>query len=245
MSSAHEWPWERLERGNVGSHELLVELAAPRPGERVLDIGTGSGGLALSAARAGADVVGVDVSESGIERARERAREQGVAVRFDVGDAQQLAYEAASFDVVLSAFGINFAPDNARAAAELERVCRPGGRIALALMPRESRTAETFTILRSYGGDAGAHPAAFADDVQQLLGDGFDLEVRLREVPPEQPTGPQLTWEETVRSFGPLEAVVERLDTVGEAALREELTAAWERWEGRPSSYVVVVGTRR
>ena len=115
---AHEWPWERLERSNVGSHERLIELVAPREGERVLDIGTGSGRLALRAARTGATVTGVDVSEEGIARARSLADEEGLAVQFDVGDAQALPYAEGAFDVVLSAFGINFASDRRAAARE-------------------------------------------------------------------------------------------------------------------------------
>lgn len=242
--TAVEWPWERLEKSNRDSHAVVVELAAPRAGERVLDIGTGSGGVALLAARRGANAVGVDVSTSGIERAGERARSEGLDVRFDVGDAQVLPYEDAAFDVVLSAFGINFAPDNRRAANELARVCRPGGRIALALMPVISRTAETFTILRRFGGGHGDHPAAFAERVDELLARDFDFETRTVEVPVEEHPDAPPTWEETVASFGPLREVVSKLDETSVDALRDELTTTWRRWGDRPSSYLVVAGTR-
>jgi ubiquinone/menaquinone biosynthesis C-methylase UbiE len=108
---AQSWSWERLERGNVGSQAALIELVDPQPDEAVLDVGTGSGGLALLAARTGAQVTGIDVAEDGIERARARAEEQGLDVRFDVGDAQSLPYGDATFDVVVSSFGVVFAPD--------------------------------------------------------------------------------------------------------------------------------------
>ena len=152
----------------MGSQTILMELVDPQPGESVLDVGTGSGGLALLAARAGARVRGIDVAEDGIERARARAAEADLDVRFDVGDAQSLPYAAAAFDVVVSTFGVIFAPDQRRAARELARVCRPGGRLGLTLMPMDSRTGETFSILREFGGgDPGDHPAVFADRLDE------------------------------------------------------------------------------
>src|SRR5919198_1490261 len=83
------WAWERLERGNVGSQTTLLELVDPQPVESLLDVGTGSGGLALLAARTRkAQVTGIDIAADGIERARERAAAEGLDVRFHVGDAQ-------------------------------------------------------------------------------------------------------------------------------------------------------------
>jgi SAM-dependent methyltransferase len=102
-----------------------------RPGERFLDLACGTGGVALVAARVGADVTGLDFSADQIVKARAAAEAAGLSIRYDEGDAQALPYADASFDVAASAFGVIFAPDHARAADELTRVCRAGARIAV------------------------------------------------------------------------------------------------------------------
>ena len=238
------WAWERLERGNVGSQTTLLELVDPQPGESLLDVGTGSGGLALLAARTRkARVTGIDIAEDGIERARDRAAEEGLDVRFDVGDAQSLPYADEEFDVVVSTFGVIFAPDHVRAAHELARVCRPGGRLGLALMPMESRAGEGISILREFGADAsGDHPAAFADRLDVLLRDSFDFEWRLREVSAE---GRVSTWEEALEQSGQLRSVASALPPERLADLRVRMEAYLADWADRPASYVVVVGRRR
>ena len=100
-------------------------------GERFLDLACGTGGVALIAARAGADVVGLDISPDQLAKARAAAEDAGLTIRFDEGDAQALPYADASFDAVASAFGVIFAPTTKRAADELTRVCRAGARIAI------------------------------------------------------------------------------------------------------------------
>ncbi len=244
-ATTQSWPWERLERGNAGSQASLIELVRPQAGERVLDVGTGSGALALLAARTGATVGGVDIAADGVARARERAREEGLDIRFDVGDAQALPYAEASFDVVLSAFGVMFAPDHARAARELARVCRPGGRLGLTLMPPDSRTAGMFTLLRDYGGRGGDHPANFARRVDELLGDAFEVEAQLRPAPPHEGGGEELDWDDAVARSAPLREVVARLTDERVAELRRRLEEHFGVWRERPTSYVLVVGSRR
>lgn len=112
--------------------ERLCEAADVRSVDRALDVATGHGNTALAAARRFADVVGVDYVPALLERARERASAERLPVEFREGDAEELPFEDASMDVVLSTFGVMFAPDHPRTAAELLRVCRPGGRIGLA-----------------------------------------------------------------------------------------------------------------
>jgi SAM-dependent methyltransferase len=238
------WSWERLERSNVGSQAALVELVDPQRDESVLDVGTGSGGLALLAARSGAAVTGIDIAEDGIARARARAEEEGLDVRFDVGDAQYLPYPDAAFDVVLSTFGVIFASDQRRAARELARVCKAAGRLGLTLMPSDSRSAEAVSIFREFGeGDGGDHPAAFADRLEELLSDAFAFEARRREVPAE-PGGPT-TWEEALGRYGELRTLASTLSPERLAALRRRVDDMLATWAGRPASYVIVVGHRR
>jgi SAM-dependent methyltransferase len=237
------WAWERLERGNVGSQAALVELVDPQAGEALLDIGTGSGGLALLAARSGARVTGIDIAEDGIERARARAADEGLDVRFDVGDAQSLPYGDATFDVVVSTFGLIFASDQRRAASELARVCRPGGRLGLALMPMASRSAEAVSIFREFGdGEDGDHPGAFADRLDELLGDAFDFEARRGEVPGEPGA---TTWDEALEQSAELRRLAAVLPAARLGDLEARVEALLADWADRPASYVIVVGRRR
>ncbi|HEX2412740.1 MAG TPA: methyltransferase domain-containing protein [Solirubrobacteraceae bacterium] len=139
-------------------HDHLVARLAPRRGERWLDIGTGTGAVALRAAYARADVTGVDLSPVMVDTARRLAGEQGIGIRFEVGDAERLGYEHASFDVVASALGVFLAPDHAAAVRELARVCRPGGRLGVVAWradPEAERMHALFWPAREPG--AGDH----------------------------------------------------------------------------------------
>ncbi|HVL95280.1 MAG TPA: methyltransferase domain-containing protein [Solirubrobacteraceae bacterium] len=124
--SAGEYELTAAELAPVAEHVLT--LAAPAPGDRVLDVACGTGNAALLAAGAGAEVTGLDSAARLVEVARSRAAEAGVSATFVVGDAQDLPFADASFDLALSVFGVIFAPQPGRALAELARVLRPGGR---------------------------------------------------------------------------------------------------------------------
>lgn len=130
--------------------ERLCETADLQAGWRVLDVATGSGNAALAAARRGCDAVGADYVPALLERGRIRAAAEHLAVDFVEGDAENLPFPDASFDAVLSIYGVMFAPDHERAAGELLRVCRPGGRIALASWTPDGFIGETFRLFSRY-----------------------------------------------------------------------------------------------
>jgi SAM-dependent methyltransferase len=156
LKRAHRATWAA---GNYAAVAEMIDEAPPRdllervgvtPGEEVLDVATGTGNLALRVAAAGAQVVGVDLTPELFETARRRASDHGVAVEWVEGDAEQLPFEDESFDVVLSAFGVQFAPRHEVVAKELARVCRPGGRIGLVSWTPEGQIGELFKIMGAY-----------------------------------------------------------------------------------------------
>jgi SAM-dependent methyltransferase len=127
--------------------ETLCEVADVSPRDRVLDVACGNGNAALAAARRAADVTGLDYVPALLERARARAAADGLTVALREGDAEAMPFADRSFDVVLSVFGVMFTPDQERAAAELARVCRPGGRIGLASWTPDGFIGRMFQVM--------------------------------------------------------------------------------------------------
>jgi SAM-dependent methyltransferase len=174
-------PYERITNTLTDLHELVIARADPKPGERVLDAATGTGAVAILIAKRGADVVGMDLAPVLIDTARERAAEEGVTVRWDVGDAEAMDYGDASFDVVVSTCGVMFAPDHAAVAHELARVTKPGGRLVLACWTPEGGLGQMFGMMRPFlppPPEGAGSPFAWGkeDHVRELLGDSFELE---------------------------------------------------------------------
>ena len=130
--------------------ELLCEGVDLRAGERVLDVAAGNGNATLAAARRFGRVTSTDYVPALLDRGRQRAEAEGVAVTFEVADAEALPYADASFDVVLSSFGVMFTPDHRQSARELIRVCRPGGRIGLAAWTPQGFLGQMFQVVARY-----------------------------------------------------------------------------------------------
>lgn len=130
--------------------ENLCEALDLRAGQRVLDVAAGNGNATLAAARRWCDVVSTDYVGALLERGRARASAEGMAIQFEEADAENLPYPDASFDVVLSTFGVMFTPDQERAAGELARVCKPGGKIGLANWTPTSFIGELFRLIGRY-----------------------------------------------------------------------------------------------
>lgn len=141
--------------------ELLCEFLPVYAGDRVLDVAAGSGNAALAAARRGCEVKAVDFVEALLERGRERAAAERLHVDFQFGETEELPFPDASFDVVLSTFGSMFAPNPARAAAEMARVCRSGGKIGMTAWTPDGLIGQTFALNAKYAPlPAGIEPPA-------------------------------------------------------------------------------------
>jgi SAM-dependent methyltransferase len=151
----HIWAsghYERIAKLISQGAEELVALADIRPGEAVLDVATGTGNAALLAAARGARVTGLDLTPELFEIARARAARQGAHVELVVGDAEDLPFPDGTFDVVLSAFGVQYAPRREATVAELVRVCRAGGRIAVANWTPDSAAGRYIDLINdSFG----------------------------------------------------------------------------------------------
>ena len=237
--------------------EHLVETADLHAGWRVLDVATGSGNAAIAAARLGTTVVGVDYVPSLLERGRERAKAEGFEIEFVEGDAEALPFPDESFDAVTTVFGSMFAPNHAQAAAELLRVVRPGGTVALVSWTSEGFIGDLFrTTAKHVPPPAGLQsPMLWAteDHLRKLFGDGISsLEV-------EEHT---FTWrlesaEEFVdffrRWYGPTLKAFAALDADGQKALEAdlvELARSWDRLDADgaiaiPSAYTEAIAIKR
>jgi len=130
--------------------EQLIQAADLEAGSRVIDVATGSGNAAIAAARSGGDVVGIDYVPALLERGRRRVEAEGVSVDLLEGDAEAIPFGDASFDAAVSVFGSMFAPNHAKAASELARVTRPGGKIALATWTPDGFIGEMLKVVAGH-----------------------------------------------------------------------------------------------
>jgi ubiquinone/menaquinone biosynthesis C-methylase UbiE len=192
--------------------ELLCETVDLRAGQTVLDVATGTGNTALAAARRRCDVIGIDYAPSMLTLGQARAAAERLPVTFRDGDAEQLPFPDATFNVVLSTFGVMFAPDQAQAARELLRVCRPGGKIGLA-----SWTPESF-------------PGAFRRVIAQYFGAGItSLQVTQRTITQRYRSAQHCV--EHLRSyFGPVVAAFAALDADNQARLMRDMVEDAQRF---------------
>lgn len=216
-------------------------------GKRWLDVATGTGAIAIRAARAGAEVVGVDITPALLEQARANA--DGLPIRWDEGDAQDLPYEDASFDVVASCFGVIFAPDDQAVARELARVCRRGGRLGLTAWRAEDDLRAVYE--RAGIGPQEPDPTRWSDEglVRRLLGDAFELELEPG-VSRADFDAPESVWEWWSTAVPPFVAMLRGLEPEQRAAVRDEMLAVADRRRanGRVEftrDYVLVLGRRR
>lgn len=200
-------------------------------GDRVLDVACGSGQLALIAAREGAQVTGCDIATNWVERARARAKAEGLNAIFDEGDAEALPYADASFDVVESLVGAMFAPRPELVAAELARVCRPGGKIAMANWTPRGFVGQMFKTIAKYIAPNGMpSPVLWGDEatVRERFQDGtLDVKCTFRFYQLEYPFPPETVVEFFRETYGPMAKAFNSLDTAGQEKLKRELVELW------------------
>lgn len=228
------------------------------PGTRVLDVACGTGNLAIPAARAGAVVTGVDIATNLLEQGRARAQAEGLTIRFDEGDAEQLPYADSSFDAVVSMFGVMFAPRPEMAAAELIRVCRAGGYIALANWTPGGFVGQMFKIISTHVPPPPNMPSPikWGDEatVRERLRVGIsDLRLTRRLISFRFPFAVPDVIEFWRVYYGPTNRAFESLsaDPAKQAALRRDLERLWsennqatDNTTHVESEYVEVVATR-
>jgi len=203
-----------------------------KTGVQLLDVACGTGNTAIPSAKAGAKVTGVDIATNLLEQARERAAAAHLDIEFKEGDAEELPCADRSFDVVVTMFGAMFAPRPDRVAAELLRVCKPGGLIAMANWTAQGFVAKTFAVMgKMVPPPPGILPPHLWGDestVKQRLGPGCALvDCTRRKIRMSYPIPPKemVTFFRTY--FGPTKMAFSRLDAAGQESLAAQLEAVW------------------
>ncbi|HEY8226759.1 MAG TPA: methyltransferase domain-containing protein [Pyrinomonadaceae bacterium] len=226
--------------GDFGQIANVIQAAADdfitrlnlKPGDLVLDVACGTGNLTIPAARTGATVTGVDIATNLLEQGRTRAEAEGLKIQFEEGDAENLPYEDSAFDVVVTMFGAMFAPRPEVVSSELVRVCRPGGRIAMANWTPAGFIGQMFKV-------TGKHvppppnmpsPIKWGDEqtVRERLTDGIgDLRLTPRMCSFKLPFPPADVVEFFRMYYGPTQRAFGALDENAQAAVRKDLEQLW------------------
>jgi SAM-dependent methyltransferase len=211
--------------------EVFYQRLGITPGTRLLDVGCGAGQLALIAARAGAVVTGCDIATNWLEKAKLRAAAEGLDITFEEGDAEALPYEDGQFDAVVSMFGAMFAPRPELVAAELARVCRPGGTIAMANWTPSGFIGQMFKIIAKHIAPSGMpSPALWGDEA--TVRDRFRSGIATLKLTPrlyrfEYPFPPDAVVEFFRVNYGPMTRAFASLDSNGQRSLRSDLVRLW------------------
>lgn len=247
----------QIARYTARAAEQFVERLKMRAGMRVIDLACGTGNTAIVEARAGARVIGVDIAPNLLEQARTRAVQEGLEIDFREGDAEHLEFADGSFDAVVTMFGAMFAPRPQLVAAEMLRVCRPGGMIAMANWTPQGFVGQMFKVTAKHAPPpAGVPPPVLWGDesaVRERLEAGVS-ELKFERVLCnfDYAFSPASVVELFRQYFGPTQMAFARLDTGGQAALSADLVELWTAWNQRKDGgtmirgeYLEVVATRR
>jgi SAM-dependent methyltransferase len=243
--------YERLAARFGPVQDQLVERLKIAPGERVLDVATGTGEVAVRAAQAGAIVTAIDISEPMLEKARRHAEEAKADITFDLGDVEYLPYEDACFDVLLSNFGLIFAPDHANVASELARVSCHGARLGFTAWkpnPKLGELYRRFTEEPIEGREA--YEWGREDHVEDMLGEDFDLDFEDGTLWLEADSAEEI-WELFSQSAPPVIALLDQLGDERAEEFHQAFVALYDSYrEGdrgvrAPRRYLLVKGRRK
>jgi len=236
--------------------ELFFRRIAIPPRTLLLDVGCGSGQLALIAARAGAYVVGCDIAPNWIEKARARAADEGLDIIFEEGDAESLPYRDGQFDAVVSLIGAMFAPRPDLVAAELARVCRRGGTIAMANWTPGGFVGQMFKAISKHIAPSGMPaPVLWGDEAtvrERFRNVVADLKFTRRTYHFDYPFPPDAVVDFYRTNYGPASRAFASLDASGQERLRSELVQLWSAHNTAAddttrvdAEYLEVIATRR
>ena len=235
--------------------ELLCEAVDLRSNQLVLDVAAGNGNATLAAARRFAEVVSTDYVDALLDRGRQRAQAEGLAVTFRQADAEALPFTDASFDVVLSTFGVMFTPNQEQAASELRRVCRPGGKIGMANWTSGGFVGKLFKIIGKYVPPPPGvkSPALWGNETHlaTLFGSKASVAAEIRNFVFRYRSPKH--WVEIFRSYyGPIVKAFAAIDAEARETFEADLYALLDEFnvaeDGTlviPSEYLEVVVTKR
>ncbi|MES2356075.1 MAG: class I SAM-dependent methyltransferase [Pseudomonadota bacterium] len=246
--------YDRISETIADAIEHCVARLAPEPGERVLDIATGTGWTARRLATRGTIVTGIDLGVDLIEAAKVYASKADLTINFQIGDAERLPFGDQTFDAITSTFGVMFVAQPEDAAAELARVCKKGGKLALLTWPADGAMDGLFKVMKPYMTiPASPPPSPFewgnAKRQQQLLGQSFDLRFETGTTVLRRPDGAAV-WELFVDAYGPTKALAAALDPEKRERLQRDFIAYHESFRSElgiamPREYLLTVGVRK
>lgn len=247
--------YDEISRQIAPALEHCVARLDPKRGEKILDLATGTGWTSRLVARCGAEVIGVDIATELLAAATERAGKEGFKIEYQVGDAEKLPFADETFDGVVSTFGVMFASRPEAAALELARVCRRGGRLALATWLPDGAVFKMFQVMRPFmpPPPSPAPPSPFewgsTDRVRALLAGDFDLRFE-QGITTYFARDGAAAWDAFVTGYGPTKALAQSIDDGRRSELKQALIAFHDSYKTElgisvPRQYLITLGKRK